>query len=253
MLQRPEPARWTARSRSRPAAVVLTAAGVLTLLAGGLLGDAPGEPPARTAVTTPAPAVGAGSGDGAAPPGSRPDPAAAPAAPDAARTDVPVRDASLTAAAVPAAVPPTGLAIPSLGITLPVDPVGVAADGQMEIPPLAERAGWYRFGAAPSDPDGSTVIAAHVDSVASAGSGPFARLGQTAVGDAVEVTLADGSVRRYAVTDVRRVAKPDVTWADVFVRDGAPRLILVTCGGTFQRDVGQYSDNVIVTAEPVGG
>ena len=38
-----------------------------------------------------------------------------------------------------------------------------------------------------------------------------------------------------------------------FDRTGAPRLVLVTCGGAFRRDIGHYTDNVVVTAEPLGG
>jgi sortase (surface protein transpeptidase) len=168
--------------------------------------------------------------------------------------DVPVRSASLAAVEpAPAVVPPVHLAVPSLGIALPIDPVGVAEDGQMEIPPLAERAGWYRFGAAPGEGDGTAVVAAHVDSAASAGLGPFARLPEVQPGAVVDVTLADGTSRRYTVTDVTRQPKPEIRWADVFVRDGAHRLVLVTCGGTFQREAGRYSDNVVVTAEPTGG
>ena len=48
------------------------------------------------------------------------------------------------------------------------------------------------------------------------------------------------------------VPKPDVPWSDVFVRDGSPRLVLVTCGGSFRRDVRSYTDNIIVTADPIG-
>jgi hypothetical protein len=155
-------------------------------------------------------------------------------------------------AAAPELPAPVALALPALEISLPVDPVGVAADGQMEIPPRAERAGWYRFGPAPGAPAGTAVIAAHVDSVASAGLGPFARLQDAAVGDPVDVVLADGTTRQFTVTGVERRPKTDIAWPDVFVRDGAPRLVLVTCGGTFQRDVGHYTDNVIVTSEPVG-
>ena len=169
----------------------------------------------------------------------------APAVPLHGTTPAEVAAASIT-------VPPVSLSLPDLDITVPVDPVGVRPDGQMEIPPLAERAGWYRYGSSPGDADGTAVIAAHVDSVASAGLGPFADLPDAEVGDAVDVTLADGSVRRYAVTTVERVAKPEIAWSDVFVRDGGPRLVLVTCGGTFRRDVGSYTDNVIVTAQPVG-
>lgn len=186
------------------------------------------------------------------------DPAAAPT-PAPARTPtltpppapVPVQRATLPPAAAP--TPPVAVAIETLGISLPVEPVGVRADGQMDVPPQAEVAGWYRFGAAPGDPAGTAVLAAHVDSVASAGLGPFARLKDLAPGDVVAVTRADGAVVRYAVTEVASVAKPAVAWDDVFVRDGAPRLALVTCGGAWQEDRRSYSDNVVVTAEPLDG
>jgi LPXTG-site transpeptidase (sortase) family protein len=178
---------------------------------------------------------------------SSPSPSPAEAVPS-----VPVRSADLADQTAEAVVPPVTVRIPAHDIEVPVDPVGVQADGQMEIPPLAERGGWYRFGAAPGQVTGTAVIAAHVDSVASAGSGPFARLKDLAPGDAVEVTLADGRRQDYTVTTVSQVAKPDVPWRDIFVRDGAPRLVLITCGGVFHRAVGHYADNVIVTADPVG-
>ncbi len=181
-----------------------------------------------------------------------PSPSAAPApAPSSDLVPVPVRSAGLTANPVPAVVPPVGLTIPGLGIQVPVDPVGVQADGQMEIPPLAERAGWYRYGAAPLEPQGTTVIAAHVDSIASAGRGPFARLRDLGPGAPVSVALGDGSSVDYQVQEVRSLPKTDIAWDQVFVRDGAPRLVLITCGGTWQPAVQHYSDNVIVIATPV--
>ncbi|MCL3861671.1 class F sortase [Actinotalea sp. K2] len=177
----------------------------------------------------------------------------APAAPPTPVVDVPVRSSSLAALEASAPVPPVSVSVPALGIDLPIDPVGVQDDGQMEIPPLAERAGWYRFGAAPGQQEGTSVIAAHVDSVASAGLGPFARLKDLAQGDLVDVTLEDGTTHRYAVTSVVALAKPEVTWDDIFTREGGHRLTLITCGGSFQREARSYTDNVIVTAEPVGG
>ncbi len=239
----PAPADRRPPGPRRTAAVTV----VLGLLAGCATGDpAPGtasdaDTGAPAATTAPAPS-----------PSPAPEPPATPAPDAAALPDVPVRSAGLADVAATAAVPPVQVSLPALEITVPVDPVGVQPDGQMEIPPLAERAGWYRFGSSPAEPDGTAVIAAHVDSVASAGLGPFARLRDAAVGDVVDVALADGSQRQYAVVAVDRRAKPEIAWSDVFVRDGRPRLVLVTCGGTFQRDVGHYTDNVIVTAEPVG-
>lgn len=186
---------------------------------------------------------------------AEPEPVTTPAptaTPRPVAPEIPVQRADLDSLEAARPTPPTRLQIDALGIELPIDPVGVADDGQMEIPPLAERGGWYRHGAAPGTPSGTAVIAAHVDSIASAGLGPFARLIELEIGDVVQVTLDDGTVHDYAVTDVVALAKPEVTWDDVFVRDGGHRLVLVTCGGTFQRSEGHYSDNVIVTAEPVG-
>lgn len=164
--------------------------------------------------------------------------------------DVPVQRADLSSVQVEPVVEPVGVAVPSIDVAIPVEPVGVQDDGQMEIPPQAEIGGWYRYGASPADDEGTAVIAAHVDSIASAGLGPFARLQDVQVGDPVEVTLADGSTRSFTVTDIRRSPKPAVQWEDVFVRGGGQRLVLITCGGTFDRGAQSYSDNVIVTAEP---
>jgi hypothetical protein len=37
---------------------------------------------------------------------------------------------------------------------------------------------------------------------------------------------------------------------DLVRADGPPQLVLVTCGGEFDRRTGNYADNVIVTAAP---
>jgi hypothetical protein len=210
---------------------------------------APDAPPDRAGRSAAAPSIPPSAEPSRS---SIPDPTPDPT-PDATQTPpVPVRSAALDEVGAAAVVAPVSLALPAQDISLPVDPVGVAPDGQMEIPPRVERAGWYRFGPPPGG-SGTAVIAAHVDSVASAGLGPFARLEDAAAGDPVDVTLADGSTLRFVVTDVRRTAKTGIDWSTVFVRQGPPRLVLITCGGAFQRDVGHYADNVIVTAEPAGG
>ena len=38
--------------------------------------------------------------------------------------------------------------------------------------------------------------------------------------------------------------------ADVFSRTGTGRLVLITCGGSFDESSRHYRDNVIVVAEP---
>ena len=38
----------------------------------------------------------------------------------------------------------------------------------------------------------------------------------------------------------------------VFSKEGEPTLVLITCGGSFNRGLNSYDDNVVVYADPVG-
>jgi hypothetical protein len=60
--------------------------------------------------------------------------------------------------------------------------------------------------------------------------------------------FTDRSGRR-AVAAVRTYAKGDLP-ADVFDQAGAPRLVLISCGGPFDRARRSYRDNVVVYGVP---
>ena len=145
-------------------------------------------------------------------------------------------------------VPPVRVQVGSVGIDIPVDPVGIAADGQMAVPENIDRGGWYQYGSDPASPTGTTVIAAHVDSYAD-GIGPFAYLKTLVPGTEIVVSASDGTDHRYSVESVVSVPRDQLPRDDVFDRAGAPRLILITCGGQFGG--GEYTDNVIVVATPL--
>jgi hypothetical protein len=168
--------------------------------------------------------------------------------------ETPVQEVDPTPApSAPAAQPqpaPLSLGIPRLGVEVAVVPVGVAVDGQMALPSRLDEAGWYRFGATPGADHGSAVIAGHVDSRAY-GIGPLARLRDSQPGDEVIVTRHDSSSVAFVVTSVEAIAKTRLPLGDIFRRDGAPVLRIVTCGGEYSRSAGGYLDNVVVTAMPV--
>jgi hypothetical protein len=134
-------------------------------------------------------------------------------------------------------------------IDLPVKPVGVADDGWMELPSTAYAVGWYRFGARPADRAGTVVLAGHVDTKAE-GLGPLAALRDVEEGVEMTLTAADGTARRYAVTDVEKIRKARVPLERIFAREGRETLVVITCGGPYSRSTG-YRDNVIVMAAPV--
>ncbi len=148
------------------------------------------------------------------------------------------------------AVPPVSVEVPAAGIAVSVTPVGVQPDGLMELPADVAVAGWYRYGSDPLSPTGTTVIAAHVDSI-EYGLGPFAGLKGLGAGTEIVVKMSDGSTKRYAIESVTNILKGELPVDEVFDREGDPRLMLITCGGQFNYDTGSYSDNIVVTALPV--
>ncbi|OMH34526.1 hypothetical protein BGP79_03550 [Tersicoccus sp. Bi-70] len=134
-------------------------------------------------------------------------------------------------------------------LVLPVDPMGVDDRGALAIPRTPGRISWYRYGPAPGDTAGSAVFAGHVD--APWGKTPLYRIKDLRPGDTVDVLLSSGRVLPYRVRAVDAVAKTRLSDTDLFRRDGAPVLRLVTCGGPWLPDRQDYRDNVVVTAEPL--
>lgn len=140
---------------------------------------------------------------------------------------------------------PMRLRIPTIGVDASIDGVGLAGDGQMEIPP-AEDVGWYELGPRPGAA-GSSVLAAHVDYGGRRGA--FFDLAKVPVGAPLEVTTSNGS-QRFVVVTRKQIAKADIDLAEYFTADGPARLTLITCGGSFNRRIGHYQDNLVITAEP---
>lgn len=88
---------------------------------------------------------------------------------------------------------------------------------------------------------------------ATGGLGTFARLRALAPGDPVDVESGSGERRRYRVTGRRQFPKATLPAQSVFAQEVQERLVLVTCGGRFDRAASRYDDNVIVFAVPEAG
>lgn len=145
---------------------------------------------------------------------------------------------------------PTTLRIPALDVEADVRAVGVERDGAMTIPAAPTTVGWYRFGAAPSDPSGHTVIAGHI-ATREDGAGALAPLAGARPGMAVELVDSAGVTHRYVVRGRESVHKKALPVDRIFARDGRPLLVLITCGGEYIEKLRSHRDNLIVTAVPV--
>lgn len=143
---------------------------------------------------------------------------------------------------------PVSLEIPALRVQSSLVQLGLTSAGTLQVPSGADydRAGWYKHSPTPGSV-GPAVIAGHVDS---AGRGPSVFFGLAGLrsGDVVRVARSDGTVAVFAVDAVRRYAKAQFPTQLVYGNTTNAVLRLITCGGTFDRKLGSYRDNIVVSA-----
>jgi sortase (surface protein transpeptidase) len=140
---------------------------------------------------------------------------------------------------------PLAVAVPSLGLRVPVVPVGVRGRSrEVAVPDGTRRVGWYRFGAGPGEP-GVTVLAGHVDW--NGRPGPFLRLERLEPGRRVRLRVRGGRTLSYRVI-ARRSYRKERLPRRLFARDGRAALALVTCGGPYDRSTRTYARNTVVWA-----
>ena len=123
--------------------------------------------------------------------------------------------------------------------------LGRAADGSVQVPPLASHdlAGWYDRSVTPGQ-DGTSIILGHVDTVT--GSSVFYSIKDLTRGKRVEVVRADGKTATFSVDGVQEVAKATFPSAEIYGNTRYPELRLITCGGPFDTATRQYLDNIVV-------
>jgi LPXTG-site transpeptidase (sortase) family protein len=144
---------------------------------------------------------------------------------------------------------PSRVRLGRLRIDAAVSAIGIdLKSGALGIPENIRRVGWWRDGASPGDENGTVLIAGHVDS-ADDGAGAFYALKSARRGDTVTVR-SGAKTLRYRVTTMRRMRKAALP-SSIYTRAGAPKLVIVTCGGPFDARSGHYRDNIVVTATPV--
>lgn len=158
---------------------------------------------------------------------------------------------TLASTPTPTAPGPAALLLPGLGRRARAAVVPVTADngGNLAVPDDPQVLGWWSSSAAPEDHTGTVVIDGHVDSDRY-GIGFFVNLRRLHRG--APIVLEDGSGRRsrWRVTGSRDYPSTALPYDQVFSQDPGLRLVLITCGGRFDRTAHAYADNLIVYAVP---
>ena len=150
------------------------------------------------------------------------------------------------------ASPPASISVPDIGVSSPVNQVGLNPDGTLEVPvpgPLYDQAAWYRASPTPGEL-GPSIIIGHVDSAAN-GPSIFFDLGRLSPGKNVVVKRADGVTTTFLIDSVRTFRKDAFPTREVYATGNRSELRLITCGGPFDSVAGSYKDNTVVFAHLV--
>ena len=245
-------------------AVALVAAGLWYLL------PHPGGDPAVAAPTVapwPDPALGASQPTGSGYPSvaQQPTGTSTSATPRPSTSAAPTKPATPPAQASSCRVgEPQRLRIPALGVDAAFERIGLDrsghrdANGQAPLGTPVDRtkAGWYAAGPRPGSGTGTVLIDGHTYRNGSAiFKEDFAR--RIATGQLIQLRQDNGSVCSYRVTKAWR----EISSANAYPRliasqhlydfAGPERLLLATCGGTWDPAIGNYDDINVVLAVPV--
>ena len=131
-----------------------------------------------------------------------------------------------------------------------VDRAGVDRAGTLQVPEDVTRLAWWTGGAQAGDPYGGVVLAGHVDS-RTEGIGTLAELRRLRAGQQIVLTGAHGQEMRYRVQRLEQIPKVRLAADGALFAQARPhRLVMITCGGPFDRATHRYRDNLVLLAAP---
>jgi sortase family protein len=136
---------------------------------------------------------------------------------------------------------PLAISIPAIGVESMLLTTGTLVDGTIDVPKDPSVAAWFTGAPRPGD-RGPAVIVGHVDS--KHGPGVFWRLHELPVGAIVTIETTTGPIE-FVAERIEQYAKDGFPTADVYGAVPRPALRLITCGGSFNRSIGHYRDNIV--------
>lgn len=145
---------------------------------------------------------------------------------------------------------PTRLRIPKISVNAPFTELALDASGKLQPPPPDDTnlVGWYAKGVSPGEV-GTAIIAGHVDTKTSAA--VFAGLGDLKKGDRFSVERSDGRTASFVIDSAETYAKDAFPDDKVYADTPDAEVRLITCAGTYDRSVKDYTDNLVVFAHLV--
>ncbi len=142
---------------------------------------------------------------------------------------------------------PQRLIIPSQNIDAYIEQVGITNEEKMATPHDSANVGWYKYGSAPGEP-GNAVIDGHLDTNFGAPA-VFYHINRLHAGDMIYVADEQGRQLRFVVTYVKLYDHDTSSTDTIFSTSGKPRLVLITCGGSWIHTARTYSERFVVFAD----
>ncbi len=142
---------------------------------------------------------------------------------------------------------PVRLSIPSLSVVATIERVGINVKGNIAAPKSFATAGWYVNGPRPGE-GGNAIIDGHVNNGLNL-PGVFLKLADIKSGAGIIITDKGGTKMHFTVSEVREYDFTAST-TDILMGDkDRPRLILITCDGTWLPDKKTYDKRLVVFAD----
>ena len=148
-------------------------------------------------------------------------------------------------------IPPVAITIAKAGVDAPIEPREIDEDGVMQDPTGPWVVSWYEDLAALGE-DSNVVMAGHVD-YWDVGPAVFYGLPGLAPGDRIQVFAENGEVYEYEVEWIRNFnvateLTPEVIQEEIVGDTDEESLTLITCGGPFNYETGEYLERMVVRA-----
>ncbi|MDT4935164.1 MAG: hypothetical protein QOK11_3056 [Pseudonocardiales bacterium] len=161
--------------------------------------------------------------------------------------DVPTKQGALAAAFVS----PNMIEIPKLDARAPIVDVYTLPGGELDVPKDPTVVGWWAPGAKPGAKTGTAILAGHINYNGVEGS--LAKIGTLNPGDVVYIDGVHNRKKtrlKFKITGVRTYDKKALPYKEIFDQKSVGRLAIVTCGGAFDAQTGNYLENIVAFAVP---
>ncbi|MDO9231136.1 MAG: class F sortase [bacterium] len=143
---------------------------------------------------------------------------------------------------------PVRLKIPAIEVDAVVEQAGLTPAGAMDTPKGPDDVAWFSLGTRPGE-NGSAVITGHYGTWKNGNGSVFDNLHKLKKGDNIYIEDEKGETISFVVRESRNY-EPDAETSEVFSSDDEmSHLNLITCEGTWDKDLKSYSERLVVFAD----